>query len=188
MARPPARRNYQPSPPLVRWRTIGGGEIDELMTAHRAVGGGGPGRRTFQRYCRDLHDECAGAMIAAAPRDYRPALSLALLSGRKLDSQSAQPASLGSDFGRFGFDFWSAVYHLGVAYRARRARLEQVAIWRNAIAHQDFRRPTTDAVTAGTRADLPTIRLWRSALAQLAGGVDQVMHREVTRITGAEPW
>src|SRR5205085_2306830 len=129
-------------------RTIGRAEIDELTEAHRAIGGTGPGRRTatqqinhalvvqlaaqFQRYCRDLHDECAGAMIAAAPADYRPALNLALLAGRKLDSQSAQPASPGSDFGRFGFDFWSAVYGLGVAYRGRRARLDQVAIWRNA--------------------------------------------------------
>jgi hypothetical protein len=199
-----ARPAYQPSPPLVRWRITGADEINELMEAHRAVGGSGPGRRTatrqinhalivqlaaqFQRYCRDLHDECAGAMVAAAPAEYQPALSLALLSGRKLDSQSAQPASLGSDFGRFGFDFWSAVYALGAAYRIRRARLDQVAIWRNAIAHQDFRRPARDAATAGSRADLPTIRSWRTALDQLAGGVDRVMHRELTRITGAEPW
>ncbi len=93
MARPPGRRAYRPSPPLTRWRTIGRAEIDELINAHRAVGGSGPGRRTatwqinhalvvqlaaqFQRYCRDLHDECAGAMVAAAPADYRPALNLA---------------------------------------------------------------------------------------------------------------
>lgn len=204
MTRPSVRRSHSPSPSLVRWRTVGGAEIDELMEAHRAVGGTGPGRRTatqqinhalvvqlaaqFQRYCRDLHDECAGAMVAAAPADYRPALRLALLSGRKLDSQSAQPASLGSDFGRFGFDFWSAVYAAGGAHRRRRARLDQVAIWRNAIAHQDFRRPATDAATVGTRADLPTVRAWRGALDQLAGGIDRVMHREITRITGAEPW
>lgn len=127
-------------------------------------------------------------MIAAAPLDYRPTLNLALFAGRKLDTQSAQPASLGSDFGRFGFDFWSAVYALGSAYRGRRARLDQVTIWRNAIAHQDFRRPAADALTARTRADLPTIRMWRSALDQLAGGIDQVMYRELNRITGEEPW
>ncbi len=204
MTSPPTRRTYRPSPPLERWRSTGQAEIEELMEAHRAVGGSAPGRRTatrqinhalvvqlaaqFQRYCRDLHDECSGAMVAAAPADYRPALNLALLSGRKLDSQSAQPASLGSDFGRFGFDFWSAIYALGPAYRGRRRRLDQVAIWRNAIAHQDFRRPATEPLTADTRADLPTVRTWRSALDQLAGGIDRVMHREVTRITGAEPW
>ncbi len=112
---------YQPSPPLQRWRTVGHAEIDQLVAAHYAVGGTGPGRRTatqqinhalvvqlasqFQRYCRDLHGLCADAMVAAAPPTYRRALGLALTAGCRLDSQSAQPASLGNDFGRFGIDF-----------------------------------------------------------------------------------
>ena len=118
----------------------------------------------------------------------RPALNLALTSGRKLDHQSARAASLGSDFGRFGFDFWTAVDGLGPQFRARRHRLDQVSVWRNAIAHQDFRRPAADPVTAGTRVDLPMVRTWRRALDQLAGGIDRVMHREVTRITHVVPW
>jgi hypothetical protein len=204
MAPRPVRPAYRPSPPLLRWRSTGRAQIDELVAAHRAVGGSRPGRRTatqqinhalvvqlaaqFQRYCRELHDACCEALVACAPAEYRPTLNLALRTGRRLNAQSAQPASLGSDFGRFGFDFWPAVQALGPSYVARRRRLEQVAVWRNAIAHQDFRRLPTDASTAGTRADLPTVRTWHRALDQLAGGIDRVMHREIARITGGQPW
>lgn len=97
------------------------------------------------------------------------------------------PASAATS-GGFGFDFWSSVYDLGPAYRSRRRRLDQIAIWRNAIAHQDFSRATSDPVTAGTRVDLSAIRTWRTALDQLAGGIDRVMHREVGRIIQTQPW
>jgi hypothetical protein len=195
---------YGPSPPLDWWRTGGRAEIDQLVAAHYAVGGTGPGRRTatqqinhalvvqlasqFQRYCRDLHGLCADAMVSAAPGPYRRALVLALTTGRKLDSQSAQPASLGSDFGRFGVDFWPAVDGLGLQFPGRRRKLEQVSIWRNAIAHQDFRRPPAEAATAGTRVDLDTFKSWRKALDQLAGGIDRAMYGELGRITSSAPW
>jgi hypothetical protein len=188
----------------VRWQTVGRGEIDELIAAYRVVGGVGRSRRTatqqinqalvvqlaaqFQRYCRDLHDECAGAIVASASPQYQPLLELALTAGRKLDSQSAQPGSLGSDFGRFGFDFWIAVDRLGPQFAERRRQLAQLAVWRNAVAHQDFRRPATDPVAAGTRVDLPSVRRWRRSLEQLAGGFDRTMWVEVGRIIGAPPW
>jgi len=195
---------YRPSPPLEWWRNGGKAEIDELVAAHYAVGGTGPGRRTatqqinyalvlqlasqFQRYCRDLHGLCADAMVNAAPPTYRRALLLALTSGRKLDSQSAQPASLGSDFGRFGVEFWPVVDALGPQFPGRRRKLEQVSLWRNAIAHQDFRRLSKEPVTQGTRVDLDTVKSWRSALDQLAGGIDRAMGRELGAIVGAAPW
>ena len=204
MTRPPARRTYRPSSPLLRWRSTGQAEIDELVEAHRAVGGAGPGRRTatqqinhalvvqlaaqFQRYCRDLHDDCAAVLVAAAPEAFKTMLDLALTAGRKLDYQSAQPASLGSDFGRFGIDFWTAVDRLGPQYAERRRRLAQVNLWRNAIAHQDFRRPPADPITRGTQVDLRTVRTWRSALDQLVGGIDRAMWTDIGRMLGHPPW
>ena len=69
MTSPPTVDTYRPSPSLSSWRTRSQAEIDELMDAHRAVGGAGPGRRTatqqidyalvvqlaaqFQRFCRN---------------------------------------------------------------------------------------------------------------------------------------
>src|SRR5215470_463712 len=195
---------YRSSPSLVRWRTVGQAEIDELLAAHQAIGGTGPGRRTatqqinhalivqlasqFQRYCRDLHGLCADAVVSAAPPPLQPALVLAFTAGRKLDRQNAHPGTLGDDFGRFGPRFWLAVDALGPQFAVRRRRLDQVNAWRNAIAHQDFRHVGSDPLTQGTRADLPTFRAWRSALDQLAGGIDRAMYRELAGIIGARPW
>jgi hypothetical protein len=195
---------YRPSPALAHWRTIGQAEMDELLAAHRAVGGAGPGRRTatrqinhalvvqlaaqFQRFSRDLHGLCVDAMLRGAPPTYHRSLSFALTVGRRLDSGNAQPASLGVDFGRLGVDFWTAIDAVDRHGPVRRRKLEQLAIWRNAIAHQDFRRPGAAAVTAGTRVDLDTVRGWRAALEQLAVTMDRTMFGEMVHITGSEPW
>jgi hypothetical protein len=204
MPREGSPRSARQSPSLHRWRTVGQAGIDELLAAHGAVAGLGPGRRAasrqinyalvvqlasqFQRYCRDLHGLCADAVLSSAEESYRPMLRLALTSARKLDRQNATSASLGHDFGLFGFRFWSAVDALGPQYPIRRRRLDQVNAWRNAIAHQDFDRLTGDPLTAGTHPDLPTFRTWRRALDQLAGGIDRAMRTEVTDITGTPPW
>jgi hypothetical protein len=183
---------------------VGQAEIEELMRAHRALCGTGPGHRTatrqinhalvvqlaaqFQRYCRDLHGLCADAVLASAEENYRPMLRLALTSARKLDRQNANSGNLGHDFGLFGFRFWAAVDATGSQYPARRRRLDQLVAWRNAIAHQDLDRVAADPVTAGTRPDLPTFRIWRRSLGQLAGGIDRAMSTEVADITGHSPW
>jgi hypothetical protein len=198
---PPSVRQ---SPSLARWRTVGQAEIDELLAAHQAISGLDRGRRAaarqinyalvvqlasqFQRYCRDLHGLCADAVLAAAQESYRPMLRLALTSARKLDRQNANSGNLGHDFGLFGFRFWAAVDALGPRYPARRRRLDQVNAWRNAIAHQDLDRLADDPLTAGTRPDLPTFRIWRRSLDQLAGGIDRAMSTEVGDITGDLPW
>jgi hypothetical protein len=197
-------RGYQPSAALLRWRTISQAEIDELPAAHHAVGGTGPGRRTatrqinhalvvqlaaqFQRFCRDLHGLCADAVIDAAPPMHGPLLRVALAVGRRLDRMNATSGTLGDDFGRFGLEFWPEIDALGRQYAIRRRRLDQLNLWRNAIAHQDFRRVDADPLARDTRPDLPTFRVWRSAVDQLATGIDRVMHRELISITGSDPW
>jgi hypothetical protein len=204
MPREGSPRAARQSPSLIRWRTVGQSEIEELMRAHRALSGTGAGHRTatrqinhalvvqlaaqFQRYCRDLHGLCADAVLASAEESYRPMLRLALTSARKLDRQNANSGNLGHDFGLFGFRFWAAVDALGPQYPGRRRRLDQLVAWRNAIAHQDLDRLASDRLTAGTRPDLPTFRIWRRSLDQLAGGIDRAMSTEVADITGDSPW
>lgn len=198
------RQTYRPSPPLLRWRTTGRAELDALSEARRAVAGGGAARRLaaqqvthalvvqlaaqFQRFCRDLHSECSNVVVAAAPAAYQYVLDELLISGRKLDHLSAQPASLGSDFARFGLDLWSSVDQLDPRHRDRRRRLTQVVIWRNAIAHQDLRRASADPLTASTAVDPATVALWRRALDQLAGGLDRAMWAQLGTIVGRPPW
>lgn len=195
---------YRPSPALIRWRTVGQAEIGELLAAHKAVGGAGPGRRTatqqinhalvvqlaaqFQRYCRDLHDLSADAMITAAPASLRPTLARAFTVGRKLDRQNAHSGALGDDFARFGIDFWPVVTALGGRCAGRRRRLDQLNAWRNAIAHQDFRRVAADPLTGGTRPDLLMVRTWHRALDQLVGGIDRVMYDELSTTNAVSPW
>jgi len=142
----------------------------------------------FQRYCRDLHGLSADAVVSTAQPTYRYALRVAFTLGRRLDRQNANTATIGDDFGRFAPGFWSAVDALGPSFAARRRKLDQLNAWRNAIAHQDFTRLGADPLTAGTRADLPTFRSWRSALDQLAGGMDRVMYRVIAATIGRAPW
>src|SRR5262245_49179539 len=111
-----------PSIALARWRTDGVAALDQLVSAHRAVGGLGPGRRhatreinhaycvmlasQFQRFCRDLHSEAVQHLVVAVvPTTAAEILRARLLEGRKLDMGNANPSTLGSDFGRFKLGF-----------------------------------------------------------------------------------
>jgi hypothetical protein len=75
----------------LEWRRRRARELDELLAAHRAVGGTGRGRRyataqlnrayalavaaPFQGFCRDLHTEAIDELVAVA-RPRRLALQL----------------------------------------------------------------------------------------------------------------
>jgi hypothetical protein len=102
---------------LAEWRGPATKALNEVVNAHRAVGGHRPGRRhltqqinyayvallaaQFQGYCRSLHSEAATAI--AALMGGRPLVVLVsglLTEGRKLDAGNATPSALGSDFGR----------------------------------------------------------------------------------------
>ncbi|MGL5857618.1 MAG: hypothetical protein ACRC35_04290 [Angustibacter sp.] len=158
---------YQPSQPLARWRGEGRVAIDELVAAHRAIGGTAPGRRTATRqinhalvvqvaslfpwFARDLHTACTDAVVEATPQPLRAMMYRGLTSGLALDRRNASPRSLGDDFDRFGRPLWFLIEALGPQYQIRRRRLEELNRWRNAIAHQDFTKVGDDPVTAGTR-------------------------------------
>jgi hypothetical protein len=203
---PPAVRPvaYRPSKALLHWRTEGGEAMEHLLAARRAVGGRGLGRRAaaqqidyamtvqyaaqFQRFCRELHAECAYAFGAAVRADLNVMFEKALLHGRRLERQNAHPASIGDDFSRFSVRLWDELSAFGPRYAAYRRRLEELNAWRNAIAHQDFGRVGTDPLTAGIRPVSETLRAWRGALDQLASGMDRVMHARLAQVTGKARW
>ena len=178
----------------------------ELEAAHAAVGGTGAGRRTatqqindayivltaahFQRYCRDVHTEAATHIVGALhPRSVNTVFAVLLSRDRQLDRGNAQPASLGSDFGRFGMDLWDLLERKHRRNVGRKHRLAQLNVWRNAIAHQDFAlKPDQRAIVGDSRRTLIWGRIWRSACVSLAGDIDAVVGDYLATILGARPW
>src|SRR4051812_45133642 len=99
-----------PSPALIDWQLGRSRVLDELLDAHQAVGGPGPGRRwtteqinwalivrlaaEFQGFCRDLHDLGVDTFCAwAAPTNNRlqGILRVHVTRDRYLDRGNATP-------------------------------------------------------------------------------------------------
>jgi hypothetical protein len=183
------------------WSTAGVRALDELAAAHRAVGGTGRGRRyatqqinnayaiflsaQFQRCCRDLHSEVADYLSRLAPTALRSIVLQRLTEGRKLDTGNPNPANLGSDFGRFGLDFWRELDTADPANVARRSALAELSLWRNALAHQDFARPE---LRGRTGVVLQDVRRWRRACDALTRQFDAILRTHLTSLSGAAPW
>jgi hypothetical protein len=168
------------------------------------VGGVGPGRRTatqqindayivllaahFQQFCRDLHSDAVEFLAASAPH-MKQVVRKALVDGRKLDRGNAAPASLGSDFGRLGMELWDVLERRDRRNTRRKRRLDQLNIWRNAIAHQDFRfAPHALVVLARTRRTLDFVHDSRAACGALARQLDAVVGDHLRSIVGQAPW
>jgi hypothetical protein len=82
-------------------------------------------------------------------------------------------------------DFWPEVLASDARNIARRASLEALNRWRNAIAHQDF----DPGLLAGrTELQLVDVRGWRAACNALARQFDAAVGRHVTIILGVAPW
>lgn len=182
------------------WSTRRAATLDELEAAHAAVGGTGPGRRVatqqlnyayavllaaeFQGYCRDLHTEAAEAFVAGLPVGHQQIVVDVLTGGRRLDRGNANPSTIGADFGRLGFDLWSATDAVADG-RALRRRLDELNAWRNAVAHADY-----DPARLGGTIRLPLVRVrrWRVNCRRLARLLDVAVGREMLRATGVRPW
>src|SRR4051812_44090138 len=116
-----------PSHSLNHWLSHRLQALDQIKTAHAAVGGSAPGRRyttqhinqayamlvssQFQGFCRDLHSEAVDYLLGhAVSGDARQTLiRLRFTSGRKLDSGNPNPGNLGHDFQFFGLKLWEAL-------------------------------------------------------------------------------
>lgn len=191
-----------PSVSWHEWSTTRAAELDEIESAHAAVGGIGRGRRyateqinhayavllaaQFQGFCRDLHSECAEVLVKEVPSTrVQDVMRWTLLLNRSLDRGNANAGAIGSEFGRLCGEFWDLAYAEDARNRRRRAALDELNVWRNAIAHQNFE-PVTVAGTATLHLD--QVRQWRRACDYLAGTFDRVMHAYLAGITGTAPW
>ena len=117
------------------------------------------------------------------PTGHREVAKIQFQHARKLDRGNPNKGNLGSDFGRFGFKFWDHVHAADARNAVRSGKLEELNLWRNAIAHQDWQ---------GVGGD-PALRLvrvngWRMALNALAPAFDRVMREQVRVIRGTPPW
>lgn len=191
-----------PSRALKTWRIEAKAALDEIEGAHAAVEGTGRGRRyathqinqayavllasRFQKFCRDLHTEAADVLIDdIEPIFLKGVISRQFTWGRKLDRGNANPANIGSDFSRLGFDFWSAVQSHNRWNSRRKEHLEKLNAWRNAIAHQDF-----DPIRLGGHAtvQLRHVQQWRKACDGLAASFDVVVASYLESLVGRRPW
>ena len=191
-----------PSNSFQKWTTTRITELDEIENAHLQVGGGGRGRRyatqqinhaytmllssQFQGFCRDLHSEAIDHIVrTVTPASLRAVLRAEFTLHRKLDHGNPNRGNIGSDFNRLGLTFWDQVRAQSRRNDGRIALLENLNVWRNAIAHQDFD-PTHLGGTISLR--LATVRRWRQVCEQLAISFDAVIGIHIARVTSKQPW
>ncbi len=190
-----------PSNSLLRWSGERTAALNEIEAAHAEVGGTERGRRyatqqinrvyavllssEFQGFGRDLYSECVDHVIASAPAHLQALVRTQFLWGQPFSRGNPQAGAIGSDFGRLGLPFWEDVYAVHAHNRRRRELLDELMVWRNAIAHNDF-----DPAVFGPDPilHLPQVRRWRSALNGLCSGFDRVLRSHLTGILGAAPW
>jgi hypothetical protein len=191
-----------PSRSLQRWKADAHRALDEIEAAHRAVGGTGRGRRFavqqinrayllllashFQRFCRDLHSECVEHLMG--PPQYaaiRQIVSGILIDGRKLNWGNANAGNIGSGYARLGFDIWNWMGAASSRTEERKRKLDQLNLWRNAVAHHDFDKPRLGGRTELT---LSEVREWRRTCNALALDFDRVARAYLITITGQAPW
>lgn len=192
-----------PSASLDQWLLDRANALDEIERAHRSVGGTGRGRRyatqqinqayavllssQFQGFCRDLHSECAGYLVApVVDADLRTMSRAGLVQNRKLDRGNPNAGNLGADFGRFNLAFWPRVDAHRIQNPQRRAALEELNDWRNAIAHQDFA-PTMLRASRPV-LHLAQVQMWRKVCHGLAQSFDEVLRTHIQSVTGTSPW
>jgi hypothetical protein len=104
-----------------------------------------------------------------------------------LDTGNPNPANLGNDFNRFGAKFKLVDELLGYdpSNQDRKVKLEELSVWRNAIAHQDF---TNQELQGKATISLGAVKTWRAACKGLAIAMDEVMRRQLTALLGVPPW
>lgn len=187
------------------WQTSRRDLLNEIESAHASVGGSARGRRfatqqinrayaillaaQFQGFCSNFHSECARAILGAIPNSPVSGIVRAnLLFGRFLDRGNAGPGNIGSDFSRLGASLWDELYALDIRNRDRNRKLETLNIWRNAIAHDDFRNTTVFPRGRNTVLHLSTVRDWRRACNGVATDMDRSMRNYLAQLLGQVPW
>jgi hypothetical protein len=172
----------------------------ELRTAHTAVSGTGPGARVatqqivhayavlllaqFQAFCRDLHTQAVDWLTSAIePTGLAPIFRLNLTARRLLDTGNATAGNIGSDFNRLNMSFWPDVYAQDSRNLSRRAKLDELVRWRNAIGHQDF---TAAGLDQGSLT-LRSVEGWLSACRGLATSFHAIVVQHLEATVGRNP-
>jgi hypothetical protein len=192
-----------PSISYRHWKSARARALDEIASAHAAVGGTARGRRyatqqinrayavllasQFQGYCRDLHSECVDHLLCviAPTQSLIPLIRAEMVRGRQLDRGNAQPSSLGADFGRLEIDLWVDLSLFDASSLSWKNDLDLLNDWRNAIVHQDF---TSSKLGGIMNLRLITVRRWRRSCSRLARAMDEMVRRDMQRLTGVSPW
>jgi hypothetical protein len=189
------------------WREERRKHLDDLLDAHKLVGGPGPGRRwrtaalndalilrlaaEFQGFARDLHDQASdvfASWIAPSSPTAQRVVRNQLVKGRELERGNAHPGSIGRDFDRFGFEVWRELRNRDERTAKHNESLALLNDARNGLAHSD------DAKLAALRARghplaLGTFRRWRRDLDALAANLDAETSSQLARLFDREhPW
>jgi hypothetical protein len=192
---------------LKTWFTTRRARIDQLMDAHGAVGGTGPGRRwrteqlnwslvlrlaaEFQGFARELHDGAAyffADAVAQGDEGIRTVIRDQLTRDRGLDRSNASPGTLGRDYARLGLLLWRSLREHNAAARQWNTDLEKLNEARNAVAH-DNSAPLVRLKDDGYPLVLSTIRRWQVMLDKLAVGMDDVVALHLSQLLGkGQPW
>jgi hypothetical protein len=191
-----------PSLAFQNWVTVRAASLSEFETAHRELRGTGSSRRhltqqinqayavllssEFQGFCRDLYLECAGHVVRGLAPPRLAICRTNLQHGCRLDTGNPNPGNIGADFNRLGLQFWLAVDVEHPRNPHRKAQLQRLNRWRNAIAHSDF---APDMCIAGRPSlHLAAVRTWRKACHGLGRSFDNVMRAHLLTVTGSAPW
>lgn len=187
------------------WDTTASARLDELERVHADARGAGRGRRwgtsqlnrslfvvlvaQFQTYSRNLHDEAIDVHVNAANPRQADVMRRLLTQGRKLDVQNPQPAALGSDFGRLGFDLVPALKAEGAAIKEALTKLELLVRFRNAIAHGNESELAGIVASGDIKPTLGSYRQYRRTLNRLVGTMDRVVATELATVLQIpSPW
>ena len=140
----------------------------------------------FQLFCRDLHTETVDLLLREQSPSMLTIVKAVLLQARKLDSGNPNAGNLGADFGRIGMTFWPDVKALHPINTRRHAALEQMMVWRNAIAHQDFTSAAARPLNGSTAIRLGEVRRFRRACNGLAIAFDAAALRYIKTLVGPQ--
>jgi hypothetical protein len=192
-----------PSRALQEWRTTQRAELDQLDAVVRGVRVSERVLRQqlvdayilllaaqFQLYCRNLHGEAAGIATGhVQPARVREIMMGLFVGRRQLDRGNAHPAALTADFRLLDVDLWPELVQRDRRNHQRQRRLEQLNLWRNAIAHQSFQlTPGNTATAADSDRTLRWARVWRTNCSALAHQMDTIVRVSLTNLFGTRPW
>jgi hypothetical protein len=196
-----------PSTAYLAWFGHRQARIDQLLAAHRTIGGPGPGRRwrteqlnwaltlrlagEFQGFARELHDVAVDHLVTVVAGG-NPGLANVLRGGmtarRHLDRGNATPPTLREDYRRLGLQLWPDLQAASPRAPTWNRNLTALNEARNAIAHADESRLL--ALRAqGYPMTLTTVRQWKRNLDGLVRAMDDVVGVYLGSLLGTgSPW